>query len=78
MDKHPTARYPNETVDEFEKNVVHKHHDNVTQWVNEFSKKRGWFVQVGNWNTSMSVFFNWPPLFGTEIKIDLLQPGLLF
>ena len=47
MDKHPTTRYPNETVDEFEKNVVHKHHDNVTQWVNEFSKKRGWFVQVG-------------------------------
>ena len=33
-------------MDEFERNVVHKHHDNVTQWVNEFSKKRGWFVQV--------------------------------
>ena len=34
------------TVDEFEKNVVKKHHDSTTQWVNEFSKKRGWFVQV--------------------------------
>ena len=33
-------------MDEFEKNVVQKHHDNTTQWVNEFSKKRGWFVQV--------------------------------
>ena len=51
MDKHPTTRYPNETVDEFEKNVVHKHHDNVTQWVNKFSKKRGWFVQVWNQNS---------------------------
>ena len=41
-------------MDEFERNVVHKHHDNVTQWVNEFSKKRGWFVQV--W----SILINWP------------------
>ena len=41
-------RYPNETVAEFEKNIVFRHNDNVTQWVNEFSKKRGWFVQVRN------------------------------
>ena len=40
------ARYPSETVEEYEKNVVFRHHDNVTQWVNEFTKKRGWFVQV--------------------------------
>ena len=39
-------RYPNDTFEEFDKRVCCSHHDNVTQWVHEFAKNRGWFVQV--------------------------------
>jgi hypothetical protein len=38
--------YPNMTMEEFEKNVIFRHSDNVTQWVQSFCDRRGWFVQV--------------------------------
>ena len=43
-------RYPNETVAEFEKNIVFRHNDSHTQWISEFAKKRGWFVQCAEAN----------------------------
>ena len=42
-------RYPNETVDEFEKSVVLKHHDNTTQWVKtcQHCLKRSFLQWIG-------------------------------